>query len=47
MTVSPGFLLSIDVFPVARRNLTVARVFFGCQPVPPPVHGLHVWLPSL
>jgi hypothetical protein len=28
MTVSPGFLHSIDVLPLARRNLTVARAFF-------------------
>ena len=28
MTVSPGFLPSIDVLPLARRNLTVAWAFF-------------------
>jgi hypothetical protein len=33
MTVSPGFLPSIDVLPLARRNLTVARAFFWMSAV--------------
>ena len=32
-TVSPGFLHSIDVLPLARRNLTVARAFFWMSAV--------------
>ena len=33
MTVPPGFLHAIDVLPLARRNLTVARAFFWLSAV--------------